>query len=287
MHYIRQKLNEEKARKEQQAKQGTAHCLNPATGKWELPTHYLAYNETTATWSEPIRAEAASTLAAETILIPVLTGREYGEQTTAGALAAWLSRKTEIPETPARKTLGDILNTPIGEILSNPRPHPIGELIHGTEEPSPISITADTTYYLHDAATDTWSAAIYTLSELMRLPDTSASTLIRPAGSEATITLAQARQHWKADGMEETSTGKTPTAQQSARQSQKETDHLNQLPSEIRAADYLLRHTQLADTIAAAKDFFQKAAAFITFVLILNIAAIIILLIAFMVSASK
>ena len=268
-------------------KQGTAHCLNPATGKWELPTHYLAYNETTATWSQPIRAEAASTLAAETILIPVLTGREYGEQTTAGSLAAWLSRKTEIPETPARKTLGDILNTPIGEILSNPRPHPIGELIHGTEEPSPISITADTTYYLHDAATDTWSAAIYTLSELMRLPDTSASTLIRPTGSEKTITLAQVRQHWKADGMEETSTGKTPTARQSVEQRQKETDRLNQLPSEIRAADYLLRHTQLADTIAAAKEFFQKAAAFITFVLILNIAAIIILLIAFMVSASK
>ena len=268
-------------------KQGTAHCLNPATGKWELPTHYLAYNETTATWSEPIRAEAASTLTADTILIPVLTGREYGEQTTAGALAAWLSRKPEIPETPARKTLGDILNTPIGEMLSNPRPHPIGELIHETEEPSPISITADTTYYLHDAATDTWSATTYTLSELMRLSDTSASTLIRPAGSETAITLAQARQHWKTESMEETSTGKTPTAQQSTRQSQKETDHLNQLPSEIRAADYLLRHTQLADTIAAAKEFFQKAAAFITFVLILNIAAIIILLIAFMVSASK
>lgn len=230
-------------------KQGTAHCLNPATGKWELPTHYLAYNETTATWSEPIRAEAASTLAAETILIPVLTGREYGEQTTAGALAAWLNNKPE--------------------------------------NPSLISITADTTYHLHDAASDTWSATTYTLSELMRLPDTSASTLIRPAGSEKTITLAQARQHWKAESKEETSTGKTPTAHQSARQSQKETDHLNQLPSEIRAADYLLRHTQLADTIAAAKEFFQKAAAFITFVLILNIAAIIILLIAFMVSASK
>ena len=116
----------------------------------------------------------------------------------------------------------------------------------------------------------------------MRLPDTSASTLIRPAGSEKTITLAQARQYRKAASKEE-----TPTAQQSARQSQNETDHLNQLPSEIRAADYLLRHTQLADTIAAAKEFFQKAAAFITFVLILNIAAIIILLIAFMVSASK
>ena len=256
-------------------KQGTAHCLNPATGKWELPTHYLAYEAETSSWSDPIAARHAAELPADTILTPILTGRGYGEQTTAGALAAWLSRKTEIPETPARKTLGDILNTPIGE------------LIHGTEEPSPISITADPTYHLHDAATDTWSATTYTLGELMRLPDTSASTLIRPAGSEKTITLAQARQYWKAASKEETSTGKTPTAQQSTRQSQKETDHLNQLPSEIRAADYLLRHTQLADTIAAAKEFFQKAAAFITFVLILNIAAIIILLIAFMVSASK
>ena len=105
-------------------KQGTAHCLNPATGKWELPTHYLAYNETTATWSEPIRAEAASTLAAETILIPVLTGREYGEQTTAGSLAAWLSRKTEIPEKRATKTLGEILNTPISELINGPKPEP-------------------------------------------------------------------------------------------------------------------------------------------------------------------
>lgn len=268
-------------------KQGTAHCLNPATGKWELPTHYLAYEAETSSWSDPIAARHAAELPADTILTPILTGRGYGEQTTAGALAAWLSSKPEIQEKPTKKGLMDILNTPIGEILSNPRPHPIGELIHGTEEPSPISITADTVYYLHDAATDTWSATIYTLSELMRLPDTSASTLIRPAGSEKTITLAQARQYWKAASKEETSTVKTPTAQQSAKQSQNETDHLNQLPSEIRAADYLLRHTQLADTIAAAKEFFQKAAAFITFVLILNIAAIIILLIAFMVSASK
>ena len=249
MHYINQKLKEEKARKEQQAKQGSAHCLNPATGKWELPTHYLAYEAETTSWSAPIAARHAAELPADTILTPILSGRGYGEQTTAGALAAWLSNKPE--------------------------------------KPSPISITADTTYYLHDAASDTWSATTYTLGELMRLPDTSASTLIRPAGSEATITLAQARQHWKAESKEETSTGKTPTARQSAEQRQKETDRLNQLPSEIRAADYILRHTQLADTIAAAKEFFQKAAAFITFVLILNIAAIIILLIAFMVSASK
>lgn len=230
-------------------KSGNPYCLNPDTGKWELPTHYIAYDAETSSWGAPISAAAAAEQPADTILTPILTGKQYGEQTTAGVLAAWLNNKPE--------------------------------------NPSPISITADTTYHFHDAASDTWSATTYTLGELMRLPDTSASTLIRPAGSETAITLAQARQYWKAAGKEETSTGKTPTEQQSARQSQNETDHLNQLPSEIRAADYLLRHTQLADTIAAAKEFFQKAAAFITFVLILNIAAIIILLIAFMVSASK
>lgn len=121
MHYINQKLKEEKARKEQQAKQGTAYCLNPATGKWELPTHYLAYNETTATWSEPIRAEDAATLTAETILTPILSGRGYGEQTTAGALAQWLYNKPEIHEKPANKTIGEILSTPISELINGPK----------------------------------------------------------------------------------------------------------------------------------------------------------------------
>lgn len=117
---------------------GNPYCLNPATGKWELPTHYLAYETETTSWSAPIAARHAAELPADTILTPILTGREYGEQTTAGALAAWLSRKPEIQEKPTKKGLMDILNTPIGEILSNPRPHPISELINGPK-PEPTA----------------------------------------------------------------------------------------------------------------------------------------------------
>ena len=60
-------------------KQGTAHCLNPATGKWELPTHYLAYETETTSWSAPIAARHAAELPADTILTPILSGRSYGE----------------------------------------------------------------------------------------------------------------------------------------------------------------------------------------------------------------
>lgn len=178
-------------------KQGTAHCLNPATGKWELPTHYLAYEAETNSWSAPIAARHAAELPADTVLTPVLTGRGYGEPTTAGALAEQMRSKPKPPEAPSAKTIGETFNA-------------------STSEASP-----------------------------------------------------QTRE------------------QRSTEPDKNENERLALLPSEVRAVEYLLQHTELKGAISEAKRLFDKSASFIELALYLNIAAIIILLFVLVITLGK
>lgn len=221
--------------------------LNPSTGKQDPPTHYLAYEAETTSWSAPIAARHAAELPADTVLTPVLTGRGYGEPTTAGALAAWLNKRTKFPTTPH---------------------------------------TENTRYHIYDTATDTWSKHAYPLDEIMSQPDTSASTSLRPLDSEQIITLAQARKMTKEQPAEEPA---RPTSRihQSEEKEAQEINRLETLPSEVRAVEYLLQHTELKGAISEAKRLFDKSASFIELALYLNIAAIIILLFVLVITLGK
>ena len=171
--------------------------LNPSTGKQDPPTHYLAYEAETTSWSAPIAARHAAELPADTVLTPVLTGRGYGEPTTAGALAEQMRSKPEPPEKPAAKTIGETFNA-------------------STSEASP-----------------------------------------------------QTRE------------------QRSTEPDKNENERLTLLPSEVRAVEYLLQHTELKGAISEAKRLFDKSASFIELALYLNIAAIIILLFVLVITLGK
>ncbi len=167
-------------------------------------------------------------------------------------------------------------------------------------------------FYLYNDEAKQWSTETYTLGQLARIIHPSENPSICPVmdNGEAGQSIFY-RQYLKAlNNLREQKNGvmetignfltadlnppkpKSYTPQQNIagngeQRNMKELEHIDMLPPEVRAVDYLLRHTSLPNLIEEMRSLVKNASSLIAFIIFVNIFALAVGLIAIVVSIGR